>query len=89
MKNAIQKAIEGGYEYGSKQRASQRISSKTAKMFLDPLFWQSLGKSLELEGSTYSWQKDGEEKWLTLWHSFIDHIASGGDVDEFFTTLIK
>lgn len=26
--------------------------------------------------------------WITNWHHFIDHIASGGDIDSFFTALL-
>lgn len=28
------------------------------------------------------------EWWLQTWHSLIDHIASGGDVDSFFSSLL-
>lgn len=27
--------------------------------------------------------------WLHHWHSFIDHIANGGDIDDFFNNLLK
>lgn len=42
MKNAIQKAAEGGYKVNSKY-----IEMEEAKSYilLDPLFWQALGKA--------------------------------------------
>lgn len=55
----------------------------------DPLFWQALGKMEGLEGSTYSWQLENEEKWLTYWKLFIDHLAERGSVDEFFNKLLR
>lgn len=27
--------------------------------------------------------------WITIWHRFINHIASGGDIDTFFTNLLS
>ncbi len=46
MKNAIQKAIEGGYD---PVKAGIYLASKgdtfKAQFLIDPLFWQSLGKS--------------------------------------------
>ena len=59
---------------------------------LDPQFWQALGKA---EG----WEKVGSaitfsaffkgNTWKNCWHSFIDHLAEGGNVDEFFNKLLK
>lgn len=57
-------------------------------LLLDPLFWSALGKAEELDGSTYSWQKEGEDKWVTLMHLFIDHIIGGGTPDSFFEGLL-
>lgn len=57
------------------------------EIVLDPLFWQSLGKGL-------GWKPlgadgDGNDNWLYYWHRFIDHLASGKDIDSFFTNLMK
>lgn len=30
-----------------------------------------------------------EAQWKQEWHSFIDHLASGGDIDFFFNNLLK
>lgn len=84
MKEAIEKAIKGGYDYDRKRRPTKRISSKKAKIFLDPLFWQALGKSLE-QGD---FKTDTQGSWKYNWHRFIDHLASGEDVGSFFTALL-
>lgn len=66
--------------------------------FLDPLFWQALGCALGWEQkhtgrlcdrkncdnlNHYQWpaQKD---VWLSHWHRFIDHLASGESPASFF-----
>lgn len=88
MEQAIKKAIEGGYPWAGVIENGKEFNCYY-KTQLDPLFWQSLGKALELDGSTYVWQKDDEVKWLTLWHKFIDHLVEGKSADKFFTNLLK
>lgn len=99
MKEAIQKAIIGGYGF-----------RKTGKMFsemldeehlLDPEFWQCLGKALGFEPkkvpetgriyltSPYGYALDKQVNWWEYtMHRFIDHLAEGKDVDEFFKDLL-
>ena len=51
----------------------------------DPLFWQCLGASM-------GWGDVPSENlcgWLYKMHRFIDHIANGGTVDDFFKDLLK
>jgi len=45
----------------------------------DPLFWQCLGKAL-------GWSII---HWSDIWHSLIDHLVEGKEIDEFFINLIK
>lgn len=75
----------------------------TALVLLDPTFWQCLGKAMGWEGKKqqvidngpYSrpryelggWEQTGD--WKKEWHSLIDHLADGGNVDEFMNNLIK
>lgn len=33
--------------------------------------------------------KDRKHDWQTYWHSFIDHLANNGSIDEFFNNLLK
>lgn len=99
MKEAIQKAIEGGWHGGDwtfntfsgqgdivLERKEYSVYIPRSEAFLDPLFWQSLGKSL-------GWGKQSIygkiEKWKQEWHNFIDHLAEGKDPEEFFTNLLS
>jgi len=62
---------------------------------LDKYLWQALGKALgwKREGrDNNEWHHNlstGKPWWLYRWHRFIDWIAEGKDVDEFFEQLIK
>lgn len=87
---AIRKACESGYRW--------TIDVTAEKMFLDPLFWQALGKDL--------WDKEGfcdyiDEQgfgmirgvydisvWTSQWHRFIDHLAEGKPANDFFKHLL-
>lgn len=57
---------------------------------LNPSFWQALGRH---EGWPFSeYDEIGKwhpEDWRTKWHSFIDHIISGGTPDSFFDGILK
>jgi len=104
MKNAYEKAIEGNYEcnYWNTDNQMMSVSELTQadynRALLDPLFWQALGKhqgweeSMEykhhLEGSFSIQIVKTEDRWKKEWHNFIDHIASGKNIDEFFNKLL-
>lgn len=54
--------------------------------FLDPSFWQALGKARYYTKNT----QEGSVRsklWLQDWHRFIDHLASRADAESFFATL--
>jgi hypothetical protein len=103
MKEAIQKAIEGGYIYTKEynQKTIDWLADNMLKhqhqVLLDPKFWQALGKSLgwelvdhKVHALAYSLGKElPNQKWLYNWHLFIDHLAEGKDPEEFFTNLLK
>lgn len=97
--SAIKEAVEkGGYVYhGDKpifddQRDQWFVSDgdggydipALSEFFLDPLFWQALGKARK-------WDKietnPKNVSWLEWWHRFIDHLAGGKDAESFFETL--
>lgn len=96
METAIKKAIEGGYQ--SWVFGGDTVHAPHCNFFsiilLDPLFWQCLGKA---EG----WNPVGETvpswdggrvlhgEWLSYWHSFINHLAEGKEVESFFNELLK
>ncbi len=48
-----------------------------------PLFWQCLIKgTCDMDKTSRTW-------WKIVWHRFIDHLASGGDPETFFTNLLQ
>ena len=89
METAIKKAIEGGYDgHGLTLDSGAVIYDR---FLLDPLFWQCLGKA-EMWREKELEAKDGTKykaEYIYVWHSFIDHIAEGGDIDSFFNQLLK
>ena len=108
IQETIEKAINGGWKlppvhpFGEIQfiRSDTRPKSSfhlhSDSLFLDPLFWQSLGKAM-------GWYVKGQGKlglnrlhpdgryhtdeWLFKWHRFIDHLAEGKDPESFFKQL--
>lgn len=111
---AIQKAIEGGYWPSNREKVSPvRIDMMRSNLsfalnseggfvcsslFLDPLFWQSLGKSLgwKIHKTFYHFSSKGlrseinpKPEWKRRWHRFIDHLAEGKDAESFFESLIN
>jgi hypothetical protein len=90
---ADQLAHNNGYEW--------RFGISPDSQYLDPLFWQSLGKALgwkhmcseQNKYCAYSVKHDVEciyhKQWLYHWHRFIDHLASGKDINSFFEELLK
>lgn len=117
MKDAITKAIEGGYEPFKTVKMSELVcelhgyhytcnfkdprvkgicGTDIHKILLDPLFWQSLGKSLKWVGwFQEECQECGNEvgkgrlSWQEQWHRFIDHLASGKEAEDFFNQLLR
>lgn len=88
IEQAIQKAQESGWKY--EEDAPEEVMYKW-KVFCDPNFWISLGKSLGwgvyTDGKrTFTIAKMG---WLDEWHRFIDHLASNGDPETFFKEILS
>ena len=80
MNEAIKLAIEkGGYtDYQGD------FSDATRSWFLDPAFWQALERAMD-----WKWKAGKTIPWILHWHRFIDWVAEGKDVDEFFKQLIQ
>ena len=60
------------------------------KVLLDPLFWQSLGRSMgwnKIDGKTDIIYCHKEKEWQGYWHKMIDHLVEGGSVEGFFEKL--
>ena len=93
IQQAIEKAIEGGYEI--QIDANKPINCRViAHLVFDPLFWQSLGKAL-------GWGDESEcplaccggicpiniPMWQSQWHRFISHLSGGGTIGSFFENI--
>ena len=81
-----------GKEYGSWVVFDEWVQRYKNRCFLDPKFWQALGKGL-------GW-KDPQVKeedlpvgyrpwWLEYQHRFIDHLAEEKEPNDFFKELLK
>lgn len=95
LKSATYKAIMlargKGYEF---------YSPCNSDHYLQPSFWQAIGKSLGKEsecidyhepkkcgcGSTHSSSKPW---WIVQQYRFIDHLAEGKDAESFFNNLLN
>lgn len=89
MDKVIKLAQESGWKLGNQSfyKDDNGVLFNTSSVLLDPHFWQALGKA---EGWEYQHDENTNYKdWRIVWHSFIDHLASGGDADSFFTSLTK
>ena len=73
----------GSFHFGSAKKYSFSISVN--EIFLDPLFWQSLGKAMGWRQDEDQWGDRAE--WVSQWHRFIDHLADGKDAESFFEGL--
>lgn len=69
------------------------------QILLTPSFWETLSRVISWgQGrehfKTTRFDKDGmhyvyEKPYMNLWKTYINHLDEGGDIDEFFTNLIK
>jgi len=67
------------------------------KTFLDPCFWQALGRALqwdhkvmtvhEVENGRPTIVTRAGQHWFYQWHRFIDFLAEGKTAEDFFATL--
>ena len=56
-----------------------------SRIFLDPKFWQALGKAMGWGEDTTD--ESGRYKWHWKWVEFIDHLAEGKDAESYFKQL--
>ena len=98
IEEAIQRAIEGGWYaqpgtfYRPKGYPHTANEMNLSSIFLDPLFWQALGKAMRWKtiadiGRGPHIRSDTQPEWLYHWHSFIDHLAEGKSAESFFQEL--
>ncbi len=91
LQETIKKATEGGYGKVHWNPLENRLvlgeidgfQDNIYKFFLDPLFWQALGKAMGDDDF-----RSQPDIWKNRWHRFIDHLAGGKTTEEFFNNLI-
>lgn len=92
MEKAIKKALEGGYSLSGYSKSNPKTyiaDEKQYELFLDPLFWQCLGKQqgwAKREDRTFEAEM---ECWQARQHGLIDYINAGKSIDSFFEELLK
>jgi hypothetical protein len=98
LQEVITKAIEGGYK-GNKEFLLKLPEYAKSQIWLDPLFWQSLGKAMGWNVSEPQVTRSkvgiegGEFKgyvhngYVVHWIDFVEHLAEGKDAESFFETL--
>ena len=95
IREAIEKAIEGGWDKTRALFNPNNASYSMEKVYLDPEFWQALGKSIgwRLDKTQFSEGRQGHTRtylmsgWQYRWHNFIDHLSDGGTIEEYFDKL--
>jgi len=82
IQDALHAAIAGGWDF-KKGLIGGLLVAQVA--FVDPFFWQSLGKTLGWDSlNSVTLNEDGRPAWHQMWITFIDYLAQGKTVDEFF-----
>lgn len=113
IEQAIREAKENGWDDGNVAFFSETKHDDSwlvdgwqydNKAFLDPLFWQALGKARGwgechvcgckvFTNSVCDNCRDTIVKhpddWKDEWHRFIDHLAEGKDAESFFKDLLS
>jgi hypothetical protein len=104
IETAISDALANGWDDTNTAFGSDKPETSMAsvngweydeKVFLDPSFWQALGKARDwldwiAEDHVYTTGQKGSGRFtcpICAWHCFIDHIAKGKDAESFFATL--
>jgi len=78
---ALKKSIEGGWK-------GLFNKEDCCEILLDPEFWQCLGMAMGWENKPLpNRRKIVGCQWLSYWHSFIDYLAEGKSIEQFFKNL--
>lgn len=93
IKQAIEKAIERGWnQYNARFMIAPELGVVPEVAFLDPLFWQSLGRAMGWEDTPMDFYGDRftrrkRTEWESYWHRFLGVLADGGTSEDFFKEL--
>jgi len=98
MEKFYKSAKAGGYDFDRLGNPKSVIERDNA-LLLDPEAWICCGKAEEWDTTTAycpccrtdrHWQGlELYKRWQYYMHRFIDHIAEGKSIDDFFNNLIK
>ncbi len=97
IEQAIKEAVDAKVGWHADYRTGGSSTTKPhSDIFLDPSFWQALGKARGWGKKTLSngmvadVGRDGYiNVWQSYWHDFIDHLAEGKDAESFFAELLR
>jgi hypothetical protein len=92
IREALEKAVDRGYRVEQKDFLLKLPEFALCQVWLDPLFWQCLGKAMgweEVEMSDPHRAVNGKAEWHNNWHRFIDHISESKDAESFFANLLQ
>jgi hypothetical protein len=82
----IEDAIAGGFKRYRKEFYFENApygEMYLYKALLDPLAWQAVGKTRGWSTELIpAWEEPvADYEWQCKWHTFIDHLADGDDID--------
>lgn len=86
---AVRLAVEGGWIAKMCVDVEKKYRWYIHQILLDPTFWTSLGKGMGWGGENNLAPEMRLWTWKDYWHSLIDHLAQGKDIESFFAALLK
>ena len=94
INEAIKKAIEAGYDNQNARYYQLPGFDDPKPVFLDPDFWECLGKSLGWSMDAHNTDghlciKCDANGWKRHWHQFIDHLTKRKEPAEFFKNILE
>ena len=82
------------YSSGHRMDSGTDLEHDFLHFLLDPEFWKCLGKAMGWKDkivccdySVNCQETMVRKEWLYEWHTFIDHLASGGQIETYFKEL--
>ena len=94
-KEIIKKAIEGGYYNAVAKEVLDSYKNHEVQtvydygaLFLDPSFWQAVGRKLGWPLFNNECGHNGKLNWKNHQHRFLDHIQDHKDIESFCKQLI-
>jgi hypothetical protein len=90
IRQAIETAIKGGYNYEAARDYMAGGPASRALIFMDVEFWRGLGRKLGwcIDPACAECDVDTVQ-WLFEWHRFIDYLAEEKTIEQFFEEIEK